>query len=326
MRSRTLLIIGLTAVVIFGEDDSTIAADETLEEMVIKEVDRCREEHPGDYGGVKVLAVQRPERRRARVVGLITTSGQANTLKGDITQFLKKNADSPNFGPTDAVDVDGLIVYDEQKLDNVRRLQMVEELASRFLYGSSAAKLRVLNYEPRRATMGVCGAVHEESQRAGIQAMLMRLDWVRKLDCSQVIVMDDVRTETSLSLLLSEAYERLRKEDGSGLVSVSSTMIRGGQTTPDVWYLRAVGFMLNGDEASALGALRLARGRFERGVAESGHYRLLEGFQNVPLRYRLELLIDQAALPLIQYDDGGRLPAQPPVNSFQRSPQGASQL
>ena len=267
-----------------------------LDVLVIQKLDDLRKTSTENYDGAHILAVDRPAKDVVRLVGTVASIEQAKTLRQDLKKYFDEEVEHPAIGSVAVVQIDGLLVHDPQDKRNLTKIRLIEELMPKLLANSSDTKTKILSFDPSQKRLAVCGVVSAIEERDLFKTAFSRLDWLESVDCSQVFVMDDITLESSLSMLANDAYRMLRVDDGRGLLRVTEKMIRGGRIDPSVWYLRAAGFLLEGDRRAAIGAVRLAEYHPLR-------YRIFELWQRVPLRREMEMMIDQRTLLLLPDGD-----------------------
>jgi len=203
------------------------------------------------------------------------------------------------------VDVSKMLVFDTSSMSDMRRLLLVErildDMLSEVVERTTRAnvtvdvirlrgKVRILHYNVKDRRMTLCGVVSNGRERQRIEQMLLRLKDVEDVVSDHVLLTDarSLSADTADSYLDTrplhcEAMSALKHSSGPELVCFADEMIRMGRFSSSVWYLRAAGHLMSGNDILAVGDLRIAG-------ADRDRHGLLEKFQGHQ-RIKLERMV-----------------------------------
>lgn len=278
--------------------------------LIAKKSDRL------DYRGIQVIDVERvnvPDDlgrmvQTLRFRGLLSAATQGQRLQQEAEMELESRKEEigwPLVHPV-RVDVSQMYVEAGRPFSDMAKVLVIERFMDDVLTEQMdrppkpgdvvqeprvIGRMRVLLYDPHLRQVCLCGAAPNHHDLARIACAVQRLPGVDRVCAAHVLLIDARKEETTdrdihyqTATIFGEAIGAARHCEGPKLIALADMMIRQGRISPSVWYLRAAGHLLCGDDIHARGDVRLA------GVDIRRH-RLLEGFQG-PLRDRLEFLVE----------------------------------
>lgn len=166
------------------------------------------------------------------------------------------------------------------------RIQQMNQLMADMV---PRGKLSVLQYDIVAGLISIYGVVPNEADGLRLEEALLRLPGIKKVVRDDLLVFES-RPASNVDGLLSigKVVGALRKGLGQEVVALSAKLIRSGSMGSSVWYLRAAGHLMIGNDYLAQGDVLIAG-------PESERFALLTSFQG-SLRTRLERMVHKGAI------------------------------
>jgi len=183
------------------------------------------------------------------------------------------------------MDVDEMRISSSAHRSDVGRTLVIERAIDESLFRAASAlnteaeaivssprvddvgRLRVTRFDRESKHLSLTGCIVHPELLDRLRTELVGFADVDTVTTDAVITIDatlepnDVRQTLDLNTtyaLYTKAVDALRCQDGELLLDITEMLIRRGRRTAGVWYLRASGHVLSGDDVLAVGALRVA--------------------------------------------------------------------
>ncbi len=191
----------------------------------------------------------------AKVFGVITDESQRNAIAEMGLKALQREADQGLVGlRVSDLNTSSLVLARRPTavpVDFVRRLEKI-------LNTLPSCLLRVQAYSPSSQKLCLCGFIESPEYLQTLKQAIANVKGIRGVDTRDVVVAGKCSASSQRDWGYTDLYRGLRNTDGNAMTEAATALIRSGQGTVDVWYLRAAGHLMASQRDQAVGDIRVA--------------------------------------------------------------------